>query len=109
MCCVKDLLTSCGYVYVGEINLPLEYILHLSKNVTKYFTNLSIDEWKIQIHNSPNCLNYKINKTEYLTLRSIFCVLTAELMYTFCKFRRGILRLPIETGRLFNIEKNERL
>ena len=105
--CNKVTLIACGYANCWR-NQSLDRLLHLSKNVKNYYTDLFIDEWKIQIHNSPKCLNYRVYKTEF-EFEKYFCTLPVDLMYTFCKFRCGTHRLPIESGRFFSIERSERI
>jgi hypothetical protein len=79
--CFKDILTACGYTNCWR-NQSADRLLHLSKNVQKYYTDLFIDEWKIQIHNSPKSLNYRVYKTEF-GFEKYLCMLPVILCILF--------------------------
>ena len=42
-------------------------------------------------------------------LEKYFTILPPDLMYNMCKFRCGSHKLPIEMGRLFSIDRSERI
>jgi hypothetical protein len=78
--------------------------------VKKYYTDSLIEEWKMQIHNSPKSLIYRVYKIEF-GFQRYFCMLPVGILHTFCKFRFGTCshKIPIESGRIFSIERSERI
>jgi len=59
--------------------------------------------WKSGIEESSKCLNYTIFKTEHCLV-----TLNDSCLQTCINFRTSNNYLPIETGSLLRIERNER-
>ena len=60
------------------------------------------------IENSSKTICYRIFKTD-LNFEQYFSILPYNLLFTFCKFRCGSHRLPIETGRWHGSSRSERI
>ena len=105
--CVRDVLFECGFHNCWN-EQAVSRNVNLSRNVKQFLFDKFVVEWKYQIFNSPKCINYRIYKSDF-GIEKYFTVLPPDLMYTLIRFRCGSHKLPIETGRFYNIDRSERL
>ena len=63
--------------------------------------------WKSEVSNSPKGLSYGIFKETFGFENYLDKLSTRESMF-FCRFRTSNHKLPIETGRWQNLQRNER-
>ena len=86
---------------VGNIN-------HFKATVKKRLQDQYQQDWNSTVDNSSKCLVYRMYKTEYC-FEDYLDILPCNLGKALCKFRTMNHSLPIEKGRYFNIDRNERL
>ena len=67
-----------------------------------------VNNRKELIFNSSKCLNYRTYKTEF-GFEKYLVTLPYDLAHVLCKFRCGSHILPIACGRVFGIDRDERL
>lgn len=74
--------------------------------------NILLDQfkqsWYSEVQNSPKGLNYRIFKKS-LDFEKYLLILPIKLCKKYCNFRTGNAKLPIETGRWFNIPRENRI
>ena len=63
--------------------------------------------WSANVFHDDKCITYRIFK-EVFEFESYLTLLPERLRILFTQFRLGNTKLPIETGRWFNIDRNER-
>ena len=63
--------------------------------------------WRESVFNSAKCLNYRIFKTD-LVFEQYFHLLPNDLAMAFCHFRCLNHKLPIELGRFWGVERDDR-
>ncbi|CAG2188170.1 unnamed protein product [Mytilus edulis] len=80
---------------------------NISKNVKKCLSDKFMLNWSNNVRNSAKCLNYRIYKSDFC-FEKYLSVLPSDLRMYLCKFRCLSNKLPIETGRFFNIDRTER-
>ena len=86
---------------VGNIN-------HFKATVKKRLQDQYQQDWNGTVDNSSKCLVYRMYKAEYC-FEDYLDILPCNLGKALCKFRTMNHSLPIEKGRYFNIDRNERL
>lgn len=73
--------------------------------------NIQLDQfnqsWYSDVQNSPKGINYRLFKKS-LAFEEYFLNLPSKLWKKYCIFRTGNAKLPIETGRWFNISRENR-
>ena len=104
---LKRLFDDVGLSYIwDEQNLP--NAKWLVSNVKRVLTDSHIQSWYTYINTSSKCLNYRIFKHEYIFERYLI-ILPPNIRQYLINYRLSNHRLPIETGRWNNVERNERL
>ena len=103
---VENCLNVTGFSNVWQVqeNVPL----NIAKSVKlKLFDNFK-HEWLELVFNSSKCLNYRIFKTE-LVLEQYFNLLPYDLASALCHFRTLNHKLPVEHGRFWGVERDDRI
>jgi hypothetical protein len=81
---------------------------HFKKIISARIKGQSIQGWQTSIYESSKCLNYRIFKTQY-GFEKYFNILPSDLAIAFFKFRCMNHKMPIETGRYFNLDRSLRV
>ena len=104
---IKRILDNCGMsnVWYFQYTYPANWI---SNNVEQVLKDQFLQEWHTAMDFSSKGLCYKIFKKEF-ELEKYFSILSFNNLYTFCKYRCGNHRLPVESGRWQHLQRNERL
>ena len=98
-------------------NLGLSYLWHDCPNINVSYLNALINQrlndmytqkWHEKIETNSLCLNYRIFK-QYLYLEKYLIKLPFRYRMNLCKFRCGNHRLPVVTGRYYNIDRKSRV
>ena len=107
LCFVKSIFDNCGMSNVWEnTNLfPKNWIV---ASIEQKLKDQYLQEWLNEINTSSNGLCYRIFKTD-LEFENYLSLLSQNFLFTFCKFRCGNHRLPVETGRWHNTPRTDRL
>lgn len=103
---VKSILDVGGLSYVWNNQYALNpnwLYCTIKQNLTDQFRQL----WLSDLQNSPKSLNYRIYKEDY-KLEDYFKILDDKNIITFCRFRTLNHKLPIESGRWQNINRENR-
>lgn len=102
---VKNILDDCGLSYIWQensINIPW-----LKMKVRNILLDQFNQSWYSDVQNSPKSINYRLFKKS-LAFEEYFLNLPSKLWKKYCIFRTGNAKLPIETGRWFNISRENR-
>ena len=67
-----------------------------------------LQQWNSEKCNSSRAINYRMFKHDF-KLENYLLKLSTKNARILCKFRTGNVKLPIETGRWFNIERDDRI
>ncbi len=67
-----------------------------------------LQKWKANIFNSTKCLNYRIYKSDF-EFEKYLTMLPPSLASFMSKFRCSSHKMPIEQGRFFGIQRNDRI
>ena len=104
---IRKIFDDTGFTYVwtsqnfGTSDWLLESI---KQRLQDHF----IQYWYTTIENSSKAINYRIFKDKF-EFEQYFNILIDKDIYTFCKFRTANHKLPIETGRWNNTERENRI
>ena len=103
---VKNILNECGLAYVWQQNsINITWLKNKVQNIlVDQFKQL----WYSDMYNSPKSLNYRLFKKS-ITFEKYLLNLPPKLSMKYCIFRTGNAKLPIETGRWFNIARENRI
>ncbi|MEW8548676.1 MAG: hypothetical protein AB2693_34680, partial [Candidatus Thiodiazotropha sp.] len=103
---IKNSLTSNGYdtVWQSQENVPL----NISKSVKLKLIEKYKHEWSELVFTTSKCLNYRIFKAE-LVFEQYFHLLPDDLASAVCHFRCLNHKLPIEVGRFWGVERDDRI
>ena len=103
---VKDTLDRCGYsnIWLLQGNFNSKWLSNSLKQ--KLFDQFQ-QKWRSDIDNSPKGLSYKLFKQNY-EFEEYLNILNDKDRITYCRFRTGNHKLPIETGRWNRIDRNQR-
>ncbi len=104
---IKETLYSCGFNYFWNDQIVLSPSW-LNKEISQRLKDQFIQTWLSEIWNSNNCLNYQIFKTSF-TLETYLTKLPRKDAINLCKFRTGSNKLPIITGKFYNIVRDNRI
>lgn len=104
--CVKEILDSIGLSYLWNGQYVVNGIW-LSKYVQYILESQFKQQWISSIQDSSKCLNYRIFKSEH-KFENYLIFLPEKLRQNFINFRLCNHKLPIETGRWRNIDRNLR-
>ena len=104
--CLQNIFDSCGLSHIW-INQTFHSINWLKSCIKEVLQNQFVQEWNCIINDSPKCINYRILKTNF-ELEYYLLNLPKDLRIFLTRLRTCNHRLPIETGRWNNIERNLR-
>jgi hypothetical protein len=76
--------------------------------VKQRMLDISNQNWKSTVYDSPMCSNYKLMKDD-LKLEPYLYTLNQQDAIKLCKFRSGNHRLPVNTGRYHGLARQERI
>lgn len=103
---IKNIFNECGMPYIWR-NQNFMSSTWLKLTIKTCLQDQYKQTWHANVQNSPVTLNYRIFK-ESFELEKYFDILDKKDMYTLCKFRMLNHKLPIETGRWNNIQREDR-
>ena len=104
---IKNILRTVGRndLWIYQENIT-------NKNIHRQIKQTLIDQfkqtWVTTVFDSPKCLNYRIFKTVH-TFEKYITYLPYDLRKAFCNYRCINHRLPIEQGRFWGVERDDRL
>ena len=103
---LKNCLILSGNQHAWDLqeNVPLG----LAKLVKMKLIENYKQEWDDDVFNSSECLNYRIVKTE-LEFEQYFNLLPNDLATSVCHLRILNHKLPIEYGRFWGVERDDRI
>jgi len=105
---VKNVLMECGLQYVWVNQATGISKAWLKQVVKRTLQDIYIGKWHSDMEKSSKCFLYKDFKTEFVfekyLLHSPFEYLRYLINYRLCNHK-----LPVETGRYINVERNERV
>jgi len=104
---IKSIFDDCGMsnIWYSQSLYPKEWIL---LSVEQRLKDQFKQKWWTEINMSSKGLCYKYFKNE-LVFEKYLSVLSPKYIYVFSKYRCSSHRLPVETGRWYNISRNDRL
>ena len=103
---IKSILENTGLSYIW-LNQYVPNTKYLIKIVKQRLKDQFFQSWHSSVQISSKCINYRLYKHE-LPLEKYVLSLPVNLRISISRFRTTNNRLPIETGRWDNIERNER-
>ena len=105
-----DILNSCGLPYIHDIWIKQNFrsVNLLKSFIKENLKNQFVQDWDTVVNCSPKCINYRIFKTNF-GLENYLLSLPRDLRIVFAKIRTCNHRLPVETGRWKNIDRNIRI
>ena len=89
------------YRYTGKC-------VRLKHTVKRTLCDQYLQQWNSEKCNSSRGINYRMFKHDF-KLENYLLKLSTKNARILCKFRTGNVKLPIETGRWFNIERGDRI
>ena len=78
------------------------------KSIEQKLKDQYLQVWSNEVNSSSKGLCYRMFKHD-LEFENYLSQLPQNFLFTFCKFRCGNHRLPVETGRWHNTPRSERL
>ena len=106
ICCVKKILDENGFSNIFDFQGNINY-LWLKTSLKRRILDQFIQCWKAEIFESSKGLSYRIFKTEW-KFEEYLDLLEKKDRMTFCKFRTTNHKLPIEIGRWYSVNRNDR-
>ena len=103
---VKSIFDECGLSYVWTSQLCVNHTW-IKAQIKQSLIDQFRQVWNEEIQTSPKTINYRLFK-DTLELEKYFNILDKKNYIIFCKFRTINHKLPIETGRWQNIERQNR-
>ena len=103
---IKGILDECGLCNIyscTQVN-----VLWLKHTVKRILCDHYLQQWNSEKCNSSRGINYRMFKHDF-KLENYLLKLSTKNARILCKFRTGNVKLPIETGRWFNIERDDRI
>jgi hypothetical protein len=103
---VKNTITGCGFNYIWTsqtTNHPW-----VKTNVKLRINDQFVQNWNSNVFNSSSCTNYRIFKSEF-KLENYLLRLPHKYAISLCRYRLSNSRIPIVTGRYFNISYDDRI
>ena len=79
-------------------------MLWLKHTVKRILCDQYLQQWNSEKCNSSRGINYRMFKHDF-KLENYLLKLSTKNARILCKFRTGNVKLPLETGRWFNIER----
>ena len=102
---VKNIFNVCGYTYIWDTHTP--NLAWLRLNIKQELQDQFIQSWFSNIEHSGKALNYRLFKNQFETENYLYS-LDDNFLYEFCRFRTLNHKLPMESGRWQNIDRNMR-
>lgn len=107
ICCIENTLNDCGLSeYWLSQQVPMK--LDLPGIVKQCLSDQFKQSWYEKLYNSPKCLNYRIFKCTH-SFEKYLVNLPFDLRKALCNFRCLNNRLPIEQGRFYGIDRDDRI
>ena len=104
---VKESLEQLGFAnYWYSQSVESNHVF--SKLIKQRIRDQYTQYWNEQIFSLSKCSTYRIFKSCFV-LEEYFKILPNKLALALCRFRCSSHKLPIERGRYFNVERNQRL
>ena len=103
---IKQILDSCGFSNLFYYNNMINK-KWVSEAIKLRLLDQYKQKWSSEVFNSPKGISYRIFKEEF-RFEKYLDILDKNDRILYCKFRTCNHKLPIETGRWFRIERNER-
>lgn len=103
---VKGVIINCGFSGIWNAQF-VESPKWLVQSIKQKAKDLYINEWYNSINESSSCVSYRLFKEEF-NLENYLLKLPLTFKRTLCLFRTRNHRLPIETGKWFNIDIADR-
>ena len=103
---VKGILDECGLCNIyscTQVN-----VLWLKHTVKRILCDQYLQQWNSEKCNSSRGINYRMFKHDF-KLENYLLELSTKNTRILCKFRTGNVKLPIENGRWFNSEGDDRI
>ena len=104
---VKEILDNCGfsYIWMNQNNINTKWLsLAIKQNLCDQFQQ----KWRSDIEDSSKGVHYRLFK-DNLEFEPYLDLLEDKDRKLLCKLRTSNHRLPIETGRWFGIERENRI
>ena len=105
--CIKECLISSGLNDMWNSQDTSHVPQSIGKMVKLKLIENFKQVWRESVFNSAKCLNYRIFKTD-LVFEQYFHLLSNDLAMAFCHFRCLNHKLPIELGRFWGVERDDR-
>lgn len=103
---VRNVMINCGFSGFWDAQ-KVDNPRWLTQSIKQKLKDLYVNEWFSDLENSPSCINYRLYKNTFI-LENYLLKLPNPMKRNFCLFRTRNHRLPIETGKWFNIDITER-
>ena len=105
--CIEKVLNDCGYSEFW-LSQSVPQNMNLSLLVKQRLRDQFKQSWYNNLFNSPKCLNYRIFKCTH-NFEKYLLDLPYDLRKAYCNFRCLNHRLPIEQGRFWGVERDDRI
>ena len=105
--CIKECLISSGLNDIWNSQDTAHVPQSIGKMVKLKLIENFKQAWRESVFNSAKCLNYRIFKTD-LVFEQYFHLRPNDLAMAFCHFRCLNHKLPIELGRFWGVERDDR-
>ena len=103
---VKNSLDQLGFSeYWLNQNVPSQLVF--SNIIKSRIKDIYIQNWNTTVYESPKCVSYRIFKSTF-AFEKYLVDIPMNLALSLCHFRCSNHKLPVEKGRLFNIERRLR-
>ena len=102
---IKNIFDSSGMSNIWNTQIFDKWV---SKSLEQKLKDQFQQECISYIEESPKCICYRIFKQD-LKFENYLTILPKNFIYTYCKYRCGSHRLPIETGRWHGVSRHDRL
>ena len=106
---IHNILNDCGLNYVWQFQHFMKFDKNWLNTTVKNILNDQFKQaWNSDLENSPKAFSYRIFKTEHC-FETYLDQLNERDRITLIRFRTTNHKLPIETGRWLNIDRNDRI
>ena len=105
--CIQNTLNNCGFSeYWISQGVPKN--VALSSMVKQRLCDQYNQTWYERVFNTARCLNYRIFKCSH-KFEEYLVDLPYDLRKAFCNYRCLNHRLPIEQGRFWSVDRDDRI
>ena len=103
---IRNIFNNCGLSFIWDTQtfINTEWLL---ANLRQILKDQFIQNWKSLVTNSPKALNYRLFK-ESFEFQEYMNILEDNYLIELCRFRTLNHKLPIESGRWVNIQREMR-